>query len=137
MVKELSLEKNVDFAGFVGDDEVVRLLNSSKLFVFPSRQEGFAQAVSQAMGCGLCCILSDIPPLREVYGSAAVFSPLNQPKLLAETIRRLLGAEGERRLYSERARQLAETFSWEDAVNQEISLIRTSRVLPESSFQPG
>ena len=126
MVKELSLEKNVDFAGFVGDDELVRLLNSSKLFVFPSRQEGFAQAVSQAMGCGLCCILSDIPPLREVYGGAAVFSPLDQPKLLAETIRRLLGAEEERRLFSERARQLAGKFSWEAAVKQEISLIMAS-----------
>jgi len=129
MVKELSLENNVHFAGFLEDDEVVRLLSSSKLFVFPSRQEGFAQAVSQAMGCGLCCILSDIPPLREVYGSAAVFSPLNQPKPLAETIRRLLDAEEERSLYSERARRLAEKFSWDDAVKQEISLVRAfSRV---------
>jgi len=51
---------------------------------------------------------------------------LDQPKLLAETIRRLLGAEEERRLFSERARQLAGKFSWEAAVKQEISLIMAS-----------
>jgi glycosyltransferase involved in cell wall biosynthesis len=121
MVEDLSLENNVEFTGFAEDDEVVRLLNSSKLFVFPSRKEGFAQAVSQAMGCGLCCLLSDIPPLKEVYGGAAVFCTVEQPQLLAQAIRHLLGAEEERRLYSERARRLAESFSWESTVREEIS----------------
>jgi glycosyltransferase involved in cell wall biosynthesis len=64
LINELGLTKEVDLKGFVADEDVVRLLNSSKLFVFPSRKEGFAQAVSQAMSCGLCCILSDIPSLR-------------------------------------------------------------------------
>jgi glycosyltransferase involved in cell wall biosynthesis len=121
MVMDLQLEGNVTFAGFVGDEELVRLLNSSKLFVFPSRKEGFAQAVSQAMGCGLCCILSDIPPLKEVYGGAAVFFPVDQPTALAERIRSMLGAEDERKLFSERARQLAERFSWEDTVKRELA----------------
>jgi len=121
MAIDLRLEGNVTFAGFVEDEELVRLLNSSKLFVFPSRKEGFAQAVSQAMGCGLCCILSDIPPLKEVYGGAAVFFPVDQPVALAERIRSMLGAEDERKMFSERARQLAERFSWEDTVKCELA----------------
>lgn len=126
MVKELSLEKNVVFAGFAEDPEVVRILNSSRLFVFPSRKEGFAQAVSQAMGCGLCCVLSDIPPLKEVYGDAAVFFPVDQPKLLAQTINHLLEADEERWTHSQKARRLAETFSWENTVREEISLVLTA-----------
>ena len=123
IAKELRLEGNVTFAGFADDRELVPLLNSSKLFVFPSRQEGFAQAVSQAMGCGLCCILSDIPPLREVYGGAAVFSPVDQPSALAEKIRELLKSEQERELLGERARRLAEKFSWKDTVKREFALL--------------
>jgi glycosyltransferase involved in cell wall biosynthesis len=123
MAKDLRLEGNVTFAGFVGDEKLVRLLNSSKLFVFPSRKEGFAQAVSQAMGCGLCCILSDIPPLKEVYGEAAVFFPVDQPAALAERIITMLRAEDERVMFSERARQLAEKFSWEDTVKCELARI--------------
>jgi glycosyltransferase involved in cell wall biosynthesis len=121
MAKDLQLERNVIFAGFVGDEELVKLLNSSKLFVFPSRKEGFAQAVSQAMGCGLCCILSDIPPLKEVYGEAAVFFSVDQPSALAEKIRHMLGEEDERKMFSERARRLAERFSWEDTVKREFA----------------
>jgi glycosyltransferase involved in cell wall biosynthesis len=132
MAKELGLERNVTFKGFVEDEELVRLLNSSKLFVFPSRKEGFAQAVSQAMGCGLCCILSDISPLKEVYGRAAVFFPVDQPAALAEEIRHLLGAEDERELLAKRARHLAETFSWEDTVRRELGLLMRYKELEDS-----
>jgi glycosyltransferase involved in cell wall biosynthesis len=128
MAKDLSLEGNVKFTGFVSDDEIVRVMGASKVFVFPSRKEGFAQAVSQAMGCGLCCILSDIPSLRGVYGSAATFVPLDQPEALAKRITKLLHAKDERLELGRKARQLAETLSWETAVRGELDLLtrRTS-----------
>jgi glycosyltransferase involved in cell wall biosynthesis len=121
MAKELDLERNVTFAGFVDDVELVKALNSSKLFVFPSRKEGFAQAVSQAMGCGLCCILSDIPSLKEVYGSAALFVPVDEPSAFAKRIVELLRGDDERKQFGLKARQLAETFSWEDTVRRELA----------------
>jgi glycosyltransferase involved in cell wall biosynthesis len=133
MATDLLLDGNVTFAGFVQDEEMVRLLNSSKLFVFPSRQEGFAQAVSQAMGCGLCCILSDIPPLREVYGDAAVFCPVDQPTAFAEKISALLSAEEDRKVFAIRARRLAVRFSWETTVKEELAQISGSRLEQTSS----
>ena len=123
LAKELELGRNVLFAGFVRDPELVRLMNSSKLFVFPSRQEGFAQAVSQAMGCGLCCILSDILALRGIYGKAALFSPVDNPGALADIICDTLEKEGEMRELGEKARVLAEGFSWEETVKGELGLI--------------
>jgi len=123
MAKDLGLEGNVKFTGFVSDDEIVRLMGASKVFVFPSRKEGFAQAVSQAMGCGLCCILSDIPSLRGVYGSAATFVPVDQPDALAKRITQLVHAEDERLELGRKARQFAETLSWETAVREELALL--------------
>jgi glycosyltransferase involved in cell wall biosynthesis len=120
MAEDLGLCGNVAFAGFVGDEELVRCMNSAKLFVFPSREEGFAQAVSQAMGCGLCCILSDIPSLKEIYGDAAVFSQVEDSNALANTICSLLEAGGERIKLGRKARELAEKFSWEDVVKREL-----------------
>jgi glycosyltransferase involved in cell wall biosynthesis len=123
MAKDLQLERNVTFAGFVNDQDLVRLLNSSKLFVFPSRKEGFAQAVSQAMGCGMCCILSNISSLKEVYGNSAVFFPVDQPAALAKEIMKLLESDDERTLFAKRARARAQEFSWEGTVEQELALI--------------
>jgi glycosyltransferase involved in cell wall biosynthesis len=130
MAMELGLGGSVTFAGFVQDEELVRILNSSKLFVFPSRQEGFPQAVSQAAGCGLCCVLSDIPPLREIYGTVAVFFPVDDSNALAQRIRRMLETEDERRLLGEKARRLAETFSWENTVRKELAEITQRATAP-------
>jgi glycosyltransferase involved in cell wall biosynthesis len=125
MSRELGLESGVRFAGFVSDEEIVRYMGESKVFVFPSRKEGFAQAVSQAMGCGLCCILSDIPPLREMYGSAASFVPVDQPVALSETIVHLLNADDERADLGRRARRLAESFSWDATARKELDVLLT------------
>ena len=127
MAKDLGLERSVNFAGFVSDDEIVRVMGSSKIFVFPSRKEGFAQAVSQAMGCGLCCILSDIPSLRGVYGGSAAFVPVDQPDLLAKKISHLLHSEDERAELGGKARLFAGTLSWEDTVRKELSLVSSMR----------
>ena len=127
MTKDLGLERYVDFAGFVSDDEIVRVMGASKIFVFPSRKEGFAQAVSQAMGCGLCCILSDIPSLRGVYGSAATFVPVDQPDALAQKISQFLRSKDERAELGRKARLFAEGLSWEDTVRRELSLVSSTR----------
>ena len=125
MSRELGLEQNVRFAGFVSDEEVVRVMGSSRVFVFPSRKEGFAQAVSQAMGCGLCCILSDIPSLKEVYGDAASFVPVDDPQALAERIIHLLDTDDERGELAKRARRFAVGLSWKETATKELDLIET------------
>jgi glycosyltransferase involved in cell wall biosynthesis len=120
MTKELGLEGNVIFAGFVQDEEIVRYMGASKLFVFPSRKEGFAQAVSQAMGCGLCCILSNIPSLEGIYGGVASFVQVDDYQALAARIDDLLDNEGVRVEFGRKARQFAKSLSWETTVREEL-----------------
>jgi glycosyltransferase involved in cell wall biosynthesis len=52
-------------------DDVSPLLKAADLFVFPSRREGLPNAVLEALGIGLPCILSDIEPLREIAATNA------------------------------------------------------------------
>ncbi len=49
-------------------DDFPRLLNGVDVFVAPSRSEGFAYAVMEAMATGKLIVCSDIPGVREVYG---------------------------------------------------------------------
>ena len=123
MIEGLHLEDNTILTGFKEDEEVIRLLSSSKMYVFPSRKEGFAQTVSQAMACGMCCILSDIPALTENYGSGAFFVPVDNVNALAEAIIELLQDDQKREEYARQARNHVLKFRWEDVVREELRAI--------------
>ena len=117
---------SVVFTGFLPDDELVRTLNSSKMFVFPSLKEGFAQAVSQAMACGLCCVLSDIPALRETYGEVAFLVPPGDPAALANMVTELLADERTLHEQGGRSREFVQRFEWGAVVEKELAAMRKS-----------
>jgi glycosyltransferase involved in cell wall biosynthesis len=123
LIRELGLENNTMMTGFKNDEEVVRLLSSSKIYVFPSRKEGFAQTVSQAMACDMCCVLSDIPALTENYGAGAIYVPVDNVEALASTIINLLEDDSKRQEYSNHAREHVMRFNWEDVTKNELTAI--------------
>lgn len=124
IVRKLGLQDNVVMKGFILDEELVSLLNSSKLFVFPSRYDGFALAVAEAMACGLPCIISDIPAFREIYGGAAILVKPDDAECLANTIKEVLSNSSEMELLSRKSRMLAGSLDWRMTVNAEINLIK-------------
>ncbi len=75
--KELLLasenNKNIQFAGHVSDEELVRLYNESELLVFPSFCEGFGLPVLEAMACGTPVVCSNRSSLPEVGGDAVLY----------------------------------------------------------------
>ena len=56
------------FAGYVTDEDLVRLFNLCKLFVFPSWHEGFGLPALEAMSCGAPVIGANTSSLPEVIG---------------------------------------------------------------------
>jgi glycosyltransferase involved in cell wall biosynthesis len=124
-VRDLGLEKNVTNRGFVPDSEMVNLLNSSEIYIHPSLYEGFAMSVAEAMATGLPCILSDIPALREVYSSAAMFVPPSDADSLAEAILTLTRNPTRRKELGRKGKELASEFSWEKVADKEYEAMKT------------
>jgi glycosyltransferase involved in cell wall biosynthesis len=62
----------VRFTGFVGDDELCRLIQDSALLVQPSLYEGFCLPPLEAMCLGAQALISDIPVLHEIYAGFPV-----------------------------------------------------------------
>ncbi len=120
LIRELELEENVELAGFVSDIELVRLLNSSKTFVFPTRYDGFALSVAEAMACGLPCVISDIPALKENYGEAAVLVKPNDVTGFAVAITRLLEDKEILERMGRKAREHVKKFNWEHVIKREL-----------------
>ncbi|AFL95063.1 lps biosynthesis rfbU-like protein [Thermococcus cleftensis] len=62
MARELGVERNVDFLGFLPTfEEVVSVVKSSRVFAFPSLREGFGIAVLEANAAGLPAVVVDAP----------------------------------------------------------------------------
>jgi len=60
LAKELGVEDNVNFTGFLENyDDVIAYMKSSKVFVLPSTREGFGIVALEANACGLPVITTN------------------------------------------------------------------------------
>ena len=84
LTKELNLEDTVEFMGFVEDhDDVMKTINSSKVFVLPSIVEGFGIVIIEAQAQETPFVASLIPPVEESSGQKGglFFQPKNYEEL--------------------------------------------------------
>ena len=114
-VKELGLEKEVIFPGFVSNEMLPVLYAAADVFVFPSLFEGFGIPVLEAMACGTPVCASNVSSIPEVVGeSGLLFDPLNPEAIAASLGRILTDEELYQRLVSAGFAQ-ASRFTWDDA----------------------
>lgn len=78
LVKQLGIEKQVRFLGFISDTQKLELLKHAKAFVYASIEEGFGIPNLEAYAYGAPVVTSDIPVIREVMQDKAILvDPLN------------------------------------------------------------
>ena len=122
LIREVGLrDDDVVITGFVADETLRALYRATRLFVFPSRYEGFGLPVAEAARCGAPCITSDRGSLNEVLDFAAsTFDPDNIDELAA-LIDRALTVEGLRaELLAASARSVA-VHSWDQTARRAIA----------------
>lgn len=101
------------FTGFVPDEDLIALYNMAKLFVFPSKREGFGLPVLEAMACGLPAIGSNCSSIPEIIGNDdALFDPLNTASITAK-IAQVLQDQGFYNALREHGLAQAQKFSWD------------------------
>lgn len=112
-VARLGLESSVEHLGFVSPDRLTSLYRGASALVLPSLYEGFGLPVLEAMIAGTPVVASDIPPVREVAGDAALYvdRPLD-PAAWHEALSRIGADAALRADLSARGVSAAERFSW-------------------------
>ena len=70
LVRELGLEDDVLFLGWVDEDHKPALLRGAACAVFPSRYEGFGLPVLEALACGTPLVTTNVSSLPELLGDA-------------------------------------------------------------------
>jgi len=88
-------------------ENVGECLKASDVFVLPSRSEGLANALLEAMSTGLACIASTIPGMGDViqHGQDGLLVPPGEPERLADSIVALFEDSEKRSEFGRRARR--------------------------------
>ena len=115
-----------ELLGPVDDGSLAALYSGARAVCFPSRAEGFGLPCLEAMAAGAPLVASDLPPVREVVGSAAELVPPGDPDALAEAIARLLAEEDRRRILVDRGRERASRFTWRRTAEDTVRAYRTA-----------
>jgi glycosyltransferase involved in cell wall biosynthesis len=114
---------SVQLTGWIPRDELMRLYAGARAFIYPSTFEGFGMPVLEAMAAGIPVACSDIPPLREVAGDAALFFDPSDDDAVAAALDRIASDETLRRELSQAGPLRARGFTWEHAAIATVDAI--------------
>lgn len=78
--------KNVEFKGFLNDEELIEYLNRSKVYVQVSAHEGFGCSLAEAMLCECAPVVTRNAAIPEVVGNTGLYTEYNKPKETAQKI---------------------------------------------------
>lgn len=122
-MKLIQQTDNVIYLGFVSDEDRTALMQRAKLFVFPSRYEGFGFPVLEALASGARVLTSGRGALAEVAGPSITLESLT-PESIATGIERALSVGDQTPEEAEICRQWARNFDWSTSIEAHIEAYR-------------
>ena len=75
LVRGLGLEKNVEFSGFVSEEEKIRLFKSSRVFLMPSKHEGSPRVIGESIVARTPVVAYKIPNYPPLFSDLVRYAP--------------------------------------------------------------
>jgi glycosyltransferase involved in cell wall biosynthesis len=111
---------NVTFKGKV--DNIIEAFSHYDLYAMSSSYEGFGIAAVEAMSMGLPLLLSDIPVLREVTFSNALFFNLSDPLALTKLINEIANEKHNLNELSDKGIEIAKKYTRQQYIDALFSI---------------
>jgi glycosyltransferase involved in cell wall biosynthesis len=121
-VRSSRYRERIVFAGAVTPEQLVANYALCRLFLFPSRFEGFGLPVIEAMYCGAPVVASHASAVPEAGGEAALYCDPDDIGAFTALSERILGEESFRSDYIRRGMAHARRRSWNEATEMVLSL---------------
>lgn len=110
--------------GWVDDATLAALYRGARVFVFPSKYEGFGFPVLEAMSAGVPVASSNATSLPELVGDAALTFDPAHPDEIAAAIRRAFEDEPLRAELIARGQAQASRFTWARCARETLEVYR-------------
>jgi glycosyltransferase involved in cell wall biosynthesis len=119
LARELGLEEDVEFPGYIEDEEIIKLLRTADVCIAPEPRNALNDSstmikIVEYMAFAKPIVAFDLTEARASAGDSAAYAAADTPQALADAIDRLLDDPRERaRMGAEGRRRVTEELSWE------------------------
>lgn len=118
--------KNVDFLGFVTDEQLAWLYGHTLAYVFPSFMEGFGLPGLEAMQYGAPVAASNASCIPEILGDAAEYFDPSEPSNIARAVNELITNKTKSAKLIERGYTQAAKYSWRRMAEQVLTVYKNA-----------
>ncbi len=109
---ELGTTSKVKFLGFIRNEDLPSLYQSSDIFVLPSKKEGMSNSMLEAMASGLPIITTDVGGIEELIKENGIVIPQGRIDVLADALTELILNPEKRRRMGIESREISSKMSW-------------------------
>jgi glycosyltransferase involved in cell wall biosynthesis len=121
-VRQLGLESEVVFPGYVADEEQALWYHAAGAFIYPSLYEGFGLPVAEALAAGTPVVTSTVSSLPEAGAGIALCVEPQDVEGMAQALYRALTDEEYRQKCRTMAGEVAVQFSAQRMVEQTVAV---------------
>ncbi len=122
VLEEIKNDKNIILKSNLTLEELKKLYQKAKIFIYPSFYEGFGFPLLEAMASKTPVITSNISSMPEICGNAALYvDPYNQ-KEIEEKLIHLIKNESLQKELQEKGYKRASLFRWERTAKNYLNL---------------
>jgi len=110
----------IDFPGYVSQQDKIKILQESDIYLCTSLQEGFGISVCEAMACELPIVSFNVPGVRDVVAHECGFLvTLGDIDQMVTKVKVLIQNESLRKEMGQHARQrVLNHFTWQRAADR-------------------
>lgn len=120
-------KENINFLGYVEDEDLSVLYQNAKMLLFPSKYEGFGLPPMEAILSNTGVLASNLPVLKEVYKNKISYFNLNNDAESSLVNAILSFSISENRLVRNK-RLIKEKYSWTTTANDLLNVIKGEKV---------
>ncbi|MGQ0812911.1 MAG: glycosyltransferase family 4 protein [Gemmatimonadota bacterium] len=128
LVSRLGLERSVEFAGFVSEEQKANLFRHAWVHVLTSSKEGWGITNIEAAACGTPTIASDVAGLRDSIqdGVTGFLVPHGDIAVLVSRLKDVIGNPELRARLSAQAILFARQFAWDTTAERMERFLRSA-----------
>lgn len=125
---DTSIKEKIHFTGFVDDKDLPQIYREARLFVFPSKYEGFGLPLIEAMSQRVLVVTSDAASLPEVAGTACVYFKSDDVVSLKNALMQAFNMNNIERLKRiEDGYVISKSYSWSNEAEKLYQLLNENR----------